>query len=195
MVAYGYAYAADAASRRIVRIDQSTDRITVSRRLALTPLEDPSALASDEGSVWLLVRGGGRAHLLHLDPGDLRVRAVFHLYRAPVMALAPGTVWLAFPPGAGRARLVGIDERTGRIRVRRRLPNTIKGLAVGPDGVWALSEDRRRRGRITLYEPLRGRPVRSFRGPFAPREIAVRPEYVWVTSACAAPLCDLTALG
>jgi hypothetical protein len=192
VAAYGYAYAADAVSRRIVRIDQSTDRITASRRLPLPPVEDPSAVASDGASVWLLARGGGRAHLLHLDPGTLRVRRVFHLRRAPTMLLTYRTVWLAFPPVAGRARLVAIDERTGRVRVRRRLPGAIRGLASGPEGVWVLSEDGRRRGRITLHDPIRGRALRGFRGPFAPAAIAARPEYVWVTSACAAPLCDLT---
>jgi hypothetical protein len=198
VAAYGFAYAADADARRIVRIDQSTDRVTASRRLPLTPLEDPSALASDGASIWLLARGGGRAHVLHLS-GTMRVRRVFHLRRAPIMEVTRGRVWLAFPPVAGASRLVAIDRRSGRIRIRLSVPGALRGLArfatpgaTGPEGVWVLSEDARRRGRIALHEPDRGRAVRIFRGPYAPAGIAARPEYVWATSACAPPDCDPT---
>lgn len=191
VAAYGWAYAADAATPRIVRIDQSSDRLVASRRLPLTPLAEPSAVASNGRSLWLLARRGRGASLLGLHPTSLRVRRVLHLRRRPVMELGAHAVWLAVPGARhARSRLVAIGAVPGRILARRWVAGSVRGLASSADGLWVLAESARRRGRVTLLEPRAGRPIRGFAGTYAPGAIAARSDDLWVASLCAQPRCD-----
>jgi hypothetical protein len=183
---------------RLVRVDETAPRavgrrVTGRRRL---PVDLAWSVEAGDVSVWVVgVRREPRfeAVLLRIDPRTMRVAGTFHLGtpEPPALALGRRGVWLAMNASTrrgDRTTLVAIDERRGRLRLRRRIAGAPIGLASGHAGVWLLTRRGGRATRLTLVEELGGNLVRSVPAAAGASRLAVGSDLVWVASAAGRPL-------
>lgn len=169
----------------LARVDEISARVTARRRL---PVDLGWRVAATDRWVWVVgTRDGARtsAVLLRIDPATLRVAGTFHLGspEPPALAVGHGAVWLAMNASGSRGNrstLVGIDERTGRARVRRGVAGAPRDAASDGPGVWLLTEDPGRPSRLTLVGARSGAVLRSGPVPAGASRLAARGDLIWV---------------
>ena len=181
----------------LARVDEVENR--VERRVQLG--FDPTDVAVSERAVWVV--GRRRAHpadaiLVRIDPRTAGVVGAFHLGARGVPRLAVGhdAVWLAFGPRSrgGLAGIVGIEERTGRRRLRRllHLGHGSTGFAVGRAGVWVLAQHHPPRSELTLLDPDDGSRVQVTEGPSTAGDMTAGFDLAWVAALCSGLRCDVS---
>lgn len=184
----GWAWAIDARTRTLSRVNQWPARVEARARLPIVPHEVRGANA---GSVWVSghAPGSGESVVVRLDQRTLAVRGSFHLGRRGLVRLAVGRrrAWLAFPPRSRRGdfALVGIDARLGRLAVRRRLPGAAMALAMGSENLWVLSREGPRSRLRAVAED--GTIASSRRGGPGPSLVGAASDLVWTAGALDPP--------
>jgi DNA-binding SARP family transcriptional activator/ABC-type branched-subunit amino acid transport system substrate-binding protein len=122
----------------VVRIDPATDleRTTVLPRGG--PVQDtvPEARVAAAGdAVWALTSDGSVARI---DPATATITHVAHGVRAKAIAAGAAGVWAV----DGTGQMVELDQHSGAVRRRVRLPTrAVGGLAVGDDATWVTGWD------------------------------------------------------
>ena len=114
-------------------------------------LPQPTALAVDDGTVWV-GSADGRLRSIDVDSGRVKVRATTTTMVTRIQ-VGQGGVWLMTIDG----RVLRVDRRTGRVA---QVPGdlTALDLAVGPEGVWVYDLQR---GAVLRIDPGTNRVART----------------------------------
>ena len=132
----------------VARIDPRRARITGRFQVG----GGPGSLVVANHAVWIGNYGRDRS-IMRLDPTHGRVRRIRVGTRPIAVDAAGGAIWVA---DAGDSRVTKLSARTGKLLLRRSLPNELhEGLVVQPDGVWVSSED----GIVHKLDPATGKTL------------------------------------
>jgi streptogramin lyase len=157
--------AMDAASRRFVSI---------------VDVADPTALAVDEGAIWVLSQAGRT--VTRIDPAT-RALTPIGLPASPTgLAIGGGAIWITTgfggTSGGGAVLRIGLASRTNEGSVD--LSDGVEAIAVGEGAVWAANRVRNSLTRIDLT-------TRAVNGEIAtgehPEALAVGDGAVWIANA------------
>jgi streptogramin lyase len=129
------------------RFDPATGRL-----VDTVPLPKPTALAVDDGTVWV-GSADGRLRSIDVASGRVTVRATTTTM-VPRIQVGQGGVWLMTIDG----RVLRVNPRTGRVVAQVPGDFTAADLAVGPEGVWVYDPQR---GAVLRIDPGTNRVTRT----------------------------------